>query len=175
VAERAGFTKGAVYSRFASKGDLFVDLLAMRRVETIRGIAALAGEAQTSADLLRVLSRWWTPRLDSGAAWQLALIEFWASTARDPGLLQRLREEHAALFDGVAEALERAAARLEVELPAASIDIVRATTALAHGMALELVVDPDALDEHALTQAFEALTFPGGGVLGPGSSHPDGR
>ena len=74
VAERAGFTKGAVYSRFASKGDLFVELLAARRVETIRGFEALAAEAGTRADLLRAISRWWTQRLGEGPAWQLALI-----------------------------------------------------------------------------------------------------
>jgi AcrR family transcriptional regulator len=166
VAERAGFTKGAVYSRFASKGDLFVELLGARRVETVRGFEALAAEAQTSADLLRAVARWWTRRLAEGPAWQLALIEFWTSAGRDPALLQRFRVEHAALFDGVAEVLEQAAARLEVELPAPGIEIVRATTALAHGMALELVVDPDALDEQALAQTFEALSFAGGtGVL----------
>ena len=176
VAERAGFTKGAVYSRFASKGDLFVELLAARRVETIRGFEALAAEAGTSADLLRAISRWWTQRLGEGPAWQLALIEFWASAGRDPALLQRFREEHAALFHGVAEVLERAAARLEVELPAPGIDIVRATTALAHGLALELVVHRDALDEHALAQAFEALTSPdGASLLGPGASQREER
>jgi AcrR family transcriptional regulator len=162
VAERAGFTKGAVYSRFASKGDLFVELLDARRVQTISGFEAVAAEAQTSSDLARAVSRWWTQRLAEGPAWQLALIEFWTSAGRDPALLERFRQAHTALFAGVSAVLEQAAERLDVELPAPSIDIVRATTALGHGLALELVVDPGALDEHAMARAFEALTSAGG-------------
>ena len=167
VAERAGFTKGAVYSRFAGKGDLFIELLDARRVQTIREFEAVAAEAQTSGDLVRVFARWWTQRLREGPAWQLALIEFWASAGRDPALLERFRRAHAALFAGLSGALEEAADRLDVQLPAPSIDIVRTTTALGHGMALELVVDPGAVDEQALARAFEALASAGGlDVLG---------
>ena len=89
VAEEAGFTKGVVYSRFASKADLFLAILEeridQRIVEMRTAVAALEGLLAVAT----VLSRQWDERLRQDEQWSLLLIEFRLHAARNPALNQR--------------------------------------------------------------------------------------
>ena len=157
VSERAGFTKGAVYSRFGSKADLFLALLVERRPTTVQEVAALVNEAESGEELLNAFRGYWTARLNEGPAWSLVLMEFWTSAGRDRALRERFGELHEQLLHDVADVIDEAAARLGLVLSVPSLDLVRATTALAHGLALERLVDAELVGDDVIAWAFGAL------------------
>lgn len=102
VAREAGFTIGAVYSRFGSKAELFLALLEQRvdeRIEQIRSVAAGAGVAAEAA----AVARQWAQVLRTDLDWTLLVIEFRVHAARDPVLAARLAEVHARLLRAVVE------------------------------------------------------------------------
>src|SRR5512143_1004697 len=59
VAKDAGYTKGAVFSQFESKADLFLALLEMRSSERLARLKKLRSAPQTAASLVRWLTADW--------------------------------------------------------------------------------------------------------------------
>jgi AcrR family transcriptional regulator len=84
VAEEAGFTKGAVYSRFASKADLFLALLDERITTRIAEMEAIAAREHGPLGLGTAIGRQWDAKLQQDESWSLLLIEFRLHAARDP-------------------------------------------------------------------------------------------
>ncbi len=157
VAAQAGFTTGAIYSRFGSKADLFLALLEARNEQTVPAYAALADAATDAQELLGSVGRWWTARLAEGPAWPLALIEFSTSAGRDAALLARFAESHKRLMTAVGEVVDAAAARLGVDLAISSGDLIRVTTALGRGLAIERLLDETAVGAELVKWAFDAI------------------
>ena len=103
IADAAGFSKGAVYSHFTSKADLFLSLLEARI------------EARVSAHLDAVNRRGVTDPVALGREvfapsradprWQTALIEFRTLAVRDPKLRARYARAHQRALEGVVETL----------------------------------------------------------------------
>lgn len=170
VADQAGYTTGAVYSRFDGKAGLFLAVLEQRNPRTLQAFAEAALDAETPADLIAAFGRLWMRRLEEGAGWSLALMEFWSSVGRDPALRAQFAESHEQLMSDIAEIIDSAADRLDGQLPMAALDIVRVTTALGHGLALEQLIGPDVIDVALMQRAFDALGGrPGADV--PTSAH----
>jgi len=83
VARRAGFTKGAVYSNFESKQDLFAELFAQRSLELAgRVLAEIAGmnPADAAGKGGEAIATWMVD--DPG--WSLLVLEFGVLAGRDP-------------------------------------------------------------------------------------------
>lgn len=97
VAARAGLTTGAVYSRFGSKGDLF---LAAYDAFLERRTAEMVATAQ-AADVARTAGDQWVERLERERGWHLAVLEFRAFAARDPRLGPAFAERIRGLLAGV--------------------------------------------------------------------------
>ena len=97
IADAAGFTKGAVYSNFASKEDLFLALIRERQAQMLEAFFAAAEGGtnndttpNTITDVFRRLS----PTPEEFALWQ----EFELYARRQPELLARLRADNDATF-----------------------------------------------------------------------------
>ena len=110
VAEAAGFSKGAVYSNFANKDELFFELLTARiderlersRVETEKVKAKTAAPNPSETDIraaairaaeaagreLRVVG-------EAEPEWQLLFLEFWLRCARNEELRAKFAEKRA--------------------------------------------------------------------------------
>ena len=114
VAEAAGFTKGAVYSNFTRKADLFRALLER---ETSRRNAALGqGIELVPFELLPVLAGEWLARqAEEERDWGILTVEFWLAAARDPALSETL-------CDGQGEAMEHFGKLIDRKLEAAGVD-----------------------------------------------------
>jgi AcrR family transcriptional regulator len=143
MAETAGLTKGAVYAHFTSKADLFLALQEERNADTLDFVRAAAAGIDTPEQAARVLSDYWARRLRDGREWTLLLIEFWATACRDADVLERFRDQHDRLMVALAAAL-----------PAAGELLVRATTAIGHGLALEHLLTPEKVDAQMHDLAF---------------------
>ena len=157
VADEAGFTKGAVYSRFDSKADLFLALLeeriAARAEEMAAEAAAQHGTVAIGAAMGRQLGR----RLQHDEAWQLAVIEFRVHAARDPVLNRRYAALHAKTRRGIATLIVREAAEVDEPAPAAVDDVARGALALAIGTVLERAVEREAFPPELSEPAFGAV------------------
>jgi AcrR family transcriptional regulator len=103
IADRAGFSKGAVYSHFASKADLFLSLLEAR-IES-RVSAELAAVGRRGVTDIVALGREVFAASRSDARWQIALLEFRMLAARDPKLRARYARVHRRALEGVAATL----------------------------------------------------------------------
>jgi AcrR family transcriptional regulator len=141
VAAAAGYTKGAVYSNFASKEDLFFAIYERRIEDALARNREALHDAPPDAPL--ELTRAVLSGSDPG--WMAVFFEFWAHVLRNP----ELRSRFLALHRRAQEPLVAHARRwLPAELDAEGWTL--ANTAMVNGMQLERLTDPD-LDAVDLT------------------------
>ena len=144
IADEAGFSKGAVYSRFASKADMFLALLEDRIAERAAENAGLARQLAGSGDFAAVLDL--AQRAERGApGWRLLVSEFRIHAGRDAELNRRYAALHARTVDGVAEVLASVSAGGAEGLPFPPRQLAELVLAIEAGVALEQLVSPDAL------------------------------
>jgi AcrR family transcriptional regulator len=144
VAEEAGFTKGAVYSRFDSKADLFLALLDERITERIAEMNAVAAAERGTLDLGSALARQWDAKLRTDEAWSLLLIEFRLHAARDQAVNRRYAALHGKLRDAMATFIAAEAEENGEVLPVSPADVARAALAMGTGAVLERAAEGDA-------------------------------
>lgn len=91
IAEAAGFTRGAVYSNFSGKEDLFFAVVERSNAELLAAYAAMLEEssARGVVDLERIAEMWTETHQLSVDAVRL-MLEFRLFALRNPELLERL-------------------------------------------------------------------------------------
>jgi AcrR family transcriptional regulator len=157
VAEAAGFTKGAVYSQFESKADLFLALLEKRvehRLGEIRSAGALAASPE---QLGHIMGQQWLRGAQADMGWQMLAVEFRVYVARHPELRERYMSIHARLRDAIGEALaaEFRAAGLEPTL--SPTDMARAALAIGQGGLLGHLAEGEAFPEDLMDKVGSAF------------------
>jgi len=151
IALEAGFSKGVIYSQFASKADMFLALLE-RRIEEraasqarfVERLDGLEDFEELIAEVMRVST--------AEPAWRLLVIEFRVFAARDRKLNRRYAELHDRAIAGIAAILRPLFERSGVT-PVAPFEVTaRYMLALENGMGLEdAVSEPiDAREASAL-------------------------
>jgi AcrR family transcriptional regulator len=145
IADEAGFSKGAVYSRFESKADMFFALLTERIAARSAQNAAAVAELRSSgtvADLIELA--WQAERAAPG--WRLLVTEFRVLAARDPALNRRYAAIHATTVDAIAGVLSAMAERESISLAVPARRLAELLLAVETGIALEQLASPDAID-----------------------------
>jgi AcrR family transcriptional regulator len=133
IAERAGYSKGAVYSNFASKEQLGLTVLD-RRID---------GQLRVLAELIPAQGgdpRFWADQAESGSKgpWDPLLMELWVRALYDDELRRRLASQQRRVREGAAAILSGGASPSDQHR-----DAVTLTVALATGLSLQYSVDPD--------------------------------
>jgi AcrR family transcriptional regulator len=157
VVEESGLSKGALYYNFDSKADLFLALLEERIDERIAkldgliqagpdGAARTPGEIEAaSVDFVRTLRQ--------SREWRLLFLEFTAHAARD----RRFHAEFAArakrMRIALADLLRRAGYEGSLDADATAVIVA----ALANGLAIEALIDPDSVPDELFGTALMAL------------------
>ena len=103
IAEAAGFTKGAVYSHFSSKADLFLSLLEDRLAERARHALEITSRRSSPSDGYDLVYQMFADSRADGR-WRLAVLEFRVVAARDLELNARYAAAHRRSVDDVAGA-----------------------------------------------------------------------
>jgi AcrR family transcriptional regulator len=160
IAARAGFSKGAVYWHFDGKDDLFFALLEERLDGPVREAVASFESAPAEVDM--------APQADSVLTWlveqqrDLVLLqaEYCLLAVRDPRLRARYAKRQAELRRAYARAIEARYEHRGDPVPAAAEEIATALISAMHGLALEKLVDPDAIPDH-LPSELHALVYAG--------------
>jgi AcrR family transcriptional regulator len=159
IAATAGFTKGAVYSNFKSKDDLFLAVLD-ERFE--RGRAAIRGVLDTpearSPDE-------WKPLVASAVreslwdeSWTMLFLEFVLYAARNPEARSKLAAWTRHSLSQVEELLteEYDAADTPPGYPPADLAII--SVALFDGLGVYRLIDPSLTSDQTLTAALQFLS-----------------
>jgi AcrR family transcriptional regulator len=146
VAAAAGLTKGAVYSSFASKDELFYALMRERIDERLDLVSEAAELQATPGDIAREAGSALAELISSQADWHLLFIEFWARAVRDPDRRKEFARERRSARRLIARVLQERAAEANVDLPAPAEQLAVAVLALSNGIAIEHLADPEAVD-----------------------------
>jgi AcrR family transcriptional regulator len=145
VADAAGYTKGAVYSNFASKEDLFFAVYKRRVDRRVEEIEATLASGETAYAGMEKLIAGLEQRHDEG--WLAVFFEFWAHVLRHPELRQRFAAQHRRIVEPVAAGLARIAAERGERLPDDPMKLATARYAATTGLQLERLTQPDLVDE----------------------------
>ncbi|MCO7221988.1 TetR/AcrR family transcriptional regulator [Klenkia sp. PcliD-1-E] len=154
VAAAAGFTKGAVYSNFGSKDELFLALMA---AEGAARVAAVEEALAATADLPGALAAVGEQLSRPDAAWQLLYLEFWQRAVRDPAVRSAFVASRRELRSRVAGAVERFLAEHPVQTGWDAGRLTVVILALTHGLALESLPDPGAVPDDVLPRVLADL------------------
>ena len=151
VAEEAGFTIGAVYSRFGSKADLFLAILDEHIDRIVAEVAQVAGVDQPLGAHAELLAGRRMALLDREREWFPLVLEFWSHAARDERLRREFGARHERLVGAYAGLIEADYARLGLPLPLAPEVLARAVVAMGNGVALERLADPGRVPDGLLS------------------------
>jgi AcrR family transcriptional regulator len=156
VAEAAGFTKGAVYSNFATKGELFAALL---RRYTEQRVAAQneALESITLAQLADMAGPMLARQAAEQSAWDVLQVEFWLAAMRDPSLRDLLAEGSDELYEASGSRLEEKILEAGVASPFSGPELARLVNALGSGLLLQVYLDPGSVDPALFGRGIRAL------------------
>lgn len=159
VAERAGYSKGAVYWHFESKDDLFLALLEERIDQPMREMTELLESAPAEQDMGPEASRRFTDLLETQRELLLLEHEYWSQAARDPALRGRYRERQARLRQALGKALTARFSHLggPALSPARGEAVATIVMGLAAGLARERLIDPEAVPDDLLGTALVLL------------------
>lgn len=164
VAEEAGFTIGAVYSRFGSKADLFLAILDEHIDRIVADVAKVATLDQPLGAHAELLAGRRMDLLERERDWFPLVLEFWSHAARDERLRREFGARHERLVTAYAGLIEADYARLGLPLPMAPEVLARAVVAMGNGVALERLADPGRVPEGLLS--IMAMAFLRGAAAG---------
>ena len=147
VSQDAGYTKGAFYSNFKSKEELFLVMLDEkfgRELERIDELLAGTGEP---GDEARDAAADFASYIRSDPEWPRLYFEFVAYAARNDDFRQELATRHRALRGRLTEIYRRWSAGFPTEPPIPIEDIAAMTDFMGDGFILDKLVDPDLDDD----------------------------
>jgi AcrR family transcriptional regulator len=169
VAEAAGYTKGAVYSNFDTKADLFLVLLDRYvQAEVAAQERQLAG--MTLEEAIDSLDAIVERQLRSDPMWAVLRMEFWLVAARDPQVRRRLVADAEAYRQRAGEIIDGMLADAGRTAPFTGRELGILINALATGLAVTLQHEPDALEPTLLVRAVRQLVGLDPSAAGEGTS-----
>lgn len=160
IAAAAGFTRGAVYSNFADKTDLFVAVLDRRLERRSKEISAIMREAHDPADFLATLGsdeQLGSRRTPALRRWMLLHDEFRLFALRNPSAAKRLAAHERRERDYYAAATEELLGQLGVPVPGDVRLVAAVIFALDESLPRQRCIDPGDIADSAFYDAVRLL------------------
>jgi len=142
VSATAGFTKGAVYSNFAGKDELFVAVLAAHFSARVEVYEQLIVQGDTIEEAYRDVGRFMAEADRREPAWAPLLLEFWSHASRRDDLRRIVVAQREAFLEAIAGVIAQGAARHGVRYRIPVHEVARASGALYRGLTVERMLDP---------------------------------
>ena len=145
VAEAAGLTKGAIYSNFASKDDLFYAMMneqALRRADAVRTALAAHRAAPAGEQAALSIGQLLTNALMQERDWQLVLLDFWGRAVRDDALRAQFLAQRRTMRQAIAERIEQVLGPTPATGGFTIDELVTVVRALSNGLAIDEYIDP---------------------------------
>jgi AcrR family transcriptional regulator len=157
IVAKAGLSKGTFYWHFDSKEELFAALLEERIDRPARDLMEVTRSAPAEGATAPVVSRGLASLFREQRELVLLLHEYWSAAVRDDKLRARYLERQRALRNTLAHALASRHERTGVPLAIPADALATAFVALAEGLSLEALIDPDAVEEDLLGEIFSLV------------------
>jgi AcrR family transcriptional regulator len=160
IAERAGYSHGAVYANFAGKSDLFLAVFEQYMADRTQELAATQAGIDEGAPLesrARALADQWMERFASDRDSFLLHLEFLAASRRQPELAERFGSRSAAMRETIAAFIAHHQEEEGVEAPLPPADLALVLRALGIGLAIEALVSPEAVRDDLYGDFVELL------------------
>ena len=176
VADAAGYTKGAVYSNFESKEDLFFAVYERRVDRRVEEIEATLASGETAYAGMEKLIAGLEQRHDEG--WLAVFFEFWAHVLRHPELRHRFAEQHRRIVEPVATGLAQIAAERGPVPGLDSRELATTMMGVSTALGLERLTRPDVVGPELAVKVNELFSdalgrAPGGAAArGEGDGSP---
>jgi AcrR family transcriptional regulator len=158
VAAAAGFSKGAVYSNFTSKEDLFLSLLEHHVTEMFARVrSALEASDIPAGDRLGDFVQLAVESFEMEQASAALYLEFWLYAVRHPEARSRLADIDRAQAQAIEAIVSAEQSGAVATQPEAVAVMARLVVALFHGIGIVGLVDPDAVDANFLEAAIRLV------------------
>jgi AcrR family transcriptional regulator len=160
IAERAGYSHGAVYSNFAGKADLFLAVFEDYMAGRAQELAATQEDLDEDAPLearARALADQWMERFAADRESFLLHLEFRGQAGREPELAERFGTRSASLREAIATYIAHYEKEEGVKSPLPPADLALILRALGIGLAIEALVSPDAVRDDLYGDFVELL------------------
>jgi AcrR family transcriptional regulator len=143
IGEHAGFTRGAVYSNFASKTAMGIAVIdALYETEEQRAIAAIGAVAEQDATAWFTALAEWAQASFGDPQWARLEIEVAAFSGTDDGLRDATAARYARIRARVAEQIAKAFRDFGIGSPSDLDELSLAFVSLALGLGVQRAVDP---------------------------------
>jgi AcrR family transcriptional regulator len=140
VAAEAGFTKGAVYSNFESKEDLFFAVYERRVDARVEQMETAIRAASTPREALEGVMPGGSGRGEAEDGWLAVFFEFWAHVLRHPELRERFARQHRRVIEPLTTVAPGDRS------PEEMYRLATARFAMQLGLQLERLTQPDVVD-----------------------------
>jgi AcrR family transcriptional regulator len=144
IAQDAGFTKGAFYANFKNKEELFLAMLDERFAERFEEIDRVVHQDATIEDQARQAGVDFIRAIRADEQWSRLFFEFAVYASRNEEFRQELVTRHRVLRAKIAALFEERARQLDWTPPISAAEASRMTFAMANGVALEQLLEPEA-------------------------------
>ncbi len=143
IADAAGYTRGAIYSHFGSKAELFLAVVERQRQRFLDGFADVV-ESIGNLDELHaddIADRWGHLLTAQGFDRASLGYEFTLFLLRNPEARERVSGQREETAHALADYIAKGVARLGGELTMEAIDLARVVLAANDGVTLNSLVD----------------------------------
>jgi AcrR family transcriptional regulator len=164
IADEAGYTKGAVYSNFAGKDDLYLAVLELHYDGRVAAYAEMILDEATFEETSRAVGRFMVEADEREPDWLPALAEFVAHAARDESLRRAYVRARERFLVAIASVIEALCERHGLTLLVPPLEAARASSLLVRGYSAERRLDPDAASPEIFVELHAALMR---GLTGP--------
>lgn len=143
VCDRAGYTRGAFYSNFASLDDLFLTMWEQRSTELIDGLRHALTEMDTSKvkDVKGVVELV-TPAVPVDDTWYRITAEFTAHALRNPALRRVMTAREQAIGGAITPVVAELLEKIGRETPD-QVALGQALVAVHDGTAVQCLLEPE--------------------------------
>jgi len=158
VAEEAGFSRGAVYSNFDSKEDLFLALVEQRMVERLGVVNSTFGENKPDQAKLRATGMYLGKMTPRERDWYLLFMEAWAYFVRDAQLKRKLAADYQQIRDTIGRLFEQQYREDGLEPPRRTEDLAAAIVAMSDGFVIQALLDPSRIGAESYVSMLEIFS-----------------
>jgi len=156
IAETAGYTKGAIYSNFDTKADLFKALVD-RHMNAELAIQARQFAGKSLAQVIEELDVVFERQVGRDPQWIALEIEFALAGMRDPEVRRRLVAGSENLRDRAGASIDALLAKADGTPSFTGRELGVLFSAMATGLALQRMLEPETVDAHLLVRAARRL------------------
>ena len=154
ITERAGFSRGAFYSNFTSREDLFLAVLDVYIDVEVRALAeASKRETSSPGALLEFLQSRSVRRSTEGRKLTLLWSEFWLHVIRHPELAPKLAARQKAGRAAIARVIAAQCDQFGFAPPGAPEHMAAVMMAVDDGLVMQEFLDPEAVPDDLRARA----------------------